>query len=58
MDIFIQGKRFRCLIDTRADKTVLRRKGEVHASWHLVPEPDILGVGGKTPSEEVMGWLE
>lgn len=56
MDIYIDGKRFRCLIDTGADRTVLRKE-EVPHHWKLIPGPQLLGVGGGTKSEETKDWL-
>ena len=56
MDITIGGKRFRCLIDTGADRTILRAE-EVPPSWKLVPGPQLLGIGGNTQSKETADWL-
>ena len=56
MDITIRGKRFRCLINTGADRTVLRAE-EVPLSWKLLPGPQILGIGGNTRSKETAEWL-
>lgn len=57
MDIFIAGKKFRCLINTGADRTVLRKE-EVPPQWRLIPGPQLLGVGGNTKSEETKDWLK
>ena len=56
MDITIEGKKFRCLIGTGADWTILRAE-EVPPSWKLVPGPELLGVGGNTRSKETAEWL-
>ncbi|XP_069861909.1 endogenous retrovirus group K member 24 Gag polyprotein-like [Dipodomys merriami] len=58
MSIFIDGKRFHCLIDARADRTILREE-EVPLDWKLSPGPPILGVGDNSQSKEtaaLMTW--
>lgn len=43
--IKIYNKNFKCLIDTGADKTILRR-AKVPSRWTLLPGPQLKGVGG------------
>ena len=56
MILTIGGKAFKCLIDTGADRTVLRKE-EIPLHWRLVPGPPLLGVGGQTSSQETAEWV-
>lgn len=47
MTVKIGNIPFKCLIDTGADKTILRQ-AEVPQSWELLPGPRLHGVGGLT----------
>ena len=51
MSVAIGGVRLQCLIDTRADRTVLRKE-EVPAAWSLTPGSIVFGVGGYSRTEE------
>ncbi|KAM4817935.1 endogenous retrovirus group K member 6 Pro protein-like [Thomomys bottae] len=56
MVFIIGGKPFKCLIDTGADRTVLRKE-EIPAQWKLVAGPPLLGVGGQTGSQQTADWV-
>lgn len=45
LTIKIDDKPFKCLIDTGADRTILRQQ-EVPQDWQLIPGPQLLGIGG------------
>lgn len=57
MSVVIGGKRFHCLIDTGADRTVLREE-EVPPTWELADGPSILGVGGNSRSKETVALMK
>lgn len=60
MRLTIGDKSFKCLIDTGAERTVLRQE-EVPPSWKLVPGPPLLGVGGQSSSYETanpLRWVD
>lgn len=44
LTIKIDDKAFKCLIDTGADRTVLRQQ-EIPCDWQLIPGPQFLGMG-------------
>ena len=46
------GQRFQCLIDTGADRTVLRKK-EVQTNKDLIAKPPIMEVGRRSMSQEM-----
>ena len=59
MSVIIGGTKLQCLIDTGADRTVLRKE-EVPTDWPLTPGPIVLGVGGNSWTEEtsvLMKWI-
>lgn len=56
MILTIGGKAFKYLIDTGADRNVLRKE-EIPRHWRLVPGPPLLGVGGQTSSQETVEWV-
>ena len=47
LTIKIDNKPFKCLIDTGADKTILRQP-EVPHDWQLISGPQLLGIGGSS----------
>lgn len=47
--IKIDNKPFKCLIDTGADKTILKQS-EIPLHWKLLPGPQLMGVGGASPA--------
>ena len=49
-------KSFLLLIDTSADRSVIRKE-EVPHSWQLIPGLPLLGVGGQWTSWETTSWL-
>lgn len=49
LTIKIDDKAFKCLIDTGADRTVLRQQ-EIPCDWQLIPGPQFLGIGGTSHS--------
>ena len=45
LTIKIDNKPFKCLIDTGADRTILRQQ-EIPCDWQLIPGPQLIGIGG------------
>ena len=54
--IAIEGQSFKCLLDTGADRTVLKKE-EVPSHWELVPGPHVSGVGGTSKAQETASYL-
>ena len=47
--IKIGEKSFKCLIDTGADRTIIKQQ-EIPPDWPLLPGPKLLGIGGPSQS--------